>query len=220
MPPLSTLTPREGQADLRQSSSESARRARSTTRIASTPAAMAAASGSRDGSGPINGTGAGPATGLGALATVDFACAAASFAADVRSPLVSASFGAAGSLRSAAPSSPRPSWRPSSPVPSWRRWWAFLAGAFFASLGRRSSWQAVRAVRWQAGPDPGSAPTTPAQLPVLRRQASRRVDPAGLPSGCSFAPASSTRQWLPSCQVGYGANRSRPARPPASARRP
>ncbi len=56
---------------------------------------MAAASGSRDGSGPINGTGAGPATGFGALATVDFACAAASFAADVRSPLVSASVAAA-----------------------------------------------------------------------------------------------------------------------------
>src|SRR6185437_14160488 len=59
---------------------------------------MAAASGSRDGSGPINGTGFGPTTGLGALATVDFACAAVSFAADVRSPLVSASFGAAGCL--------------------------------------------------------------------------------------------------------------------------
>src|SRR6202022_2483644 len=82
------------------------RAARSTTRIASTPAAMAAASGSRDGSGPINGTGAGPATGLGALATADFAFAAAYFAADVRTPLVPASFAAVG---------------------------AFLGGAFFAA---------------------------------------------------------------------------------------
>src|SRR5258708_33901488 len=56
---------------------------------------MGAASGSRDCSGPISGTGAGPETGLGALATVDFACAAASFAAEARSPLVSASFAAA-----------------------------------------------------------------------------------------------------------------------------
>src|SRR5829696_9544803 len=72
------------------------RAARSTTRIASTPATIAAATGRRDGSGPIRGTGGGPATGFGALATVDFACAAASFAAEARSPLVSASFAAVG----------------------------------------------------------------------------------------------------------------------------
>src|ERR1700748_885343 len=76
---------------------------------------MAATIGSRDGSGPINGTGAGPETGFGALATVDFACAAASFAADVRSPLVSASFGAAGAVFGGAFFAA-----------------AFLAGAFFA----------------------------------------------------------------------------------------
>ena len=96
--PLSTLTSREGQVRLVQPSPEP-RRASSTTRMASTPAAMAAAIGSRDGSGPISGTGAGPETGLVAVATVDFACAAASFAADARSPLVSASPAAAGRLR-------------------------------------------------------------------------------------------------------------------------
>ena len=80
MAPLSTLTSREGQARCQPSSEW--RRATSTIRIASTPAAMAAASGNRDASGPISGTGAGPATGFGALATVDFACAAVSFAAD------------------------------------------------------------------------------------------------------------------------------------------
>ena len=167
---------------------------------------MAATIGSRDGSGPINGTGAGPETGLGALATVDFACAAASFAADVRSPLVSANLGAAGAVFGGAFFAG-----------------AFLAGAFFAGVFLAALAGAFLAalagaflaalagvsvaggggVR-QAGPDRGLARTTPARLPVLRRQPSRRVDPAGLPFGCSFAPVSSTRQWLPSCQAGNG----------------
>ena len=71
------------------------RRATSTSRMASTPAAIAAASGTRDCSGPTSGTVPGPATGLPAAATVDFACAAVCFAAFamLRSPLVSASFG-------------------------------------------------------------------------------------------------------------------------------
>src|SRR5438445_6140655 len=85
----------------------SRRAAKITTRIASTPAAIAATSGSREGSGPISGTGAGPLTGLLAVDTVAFACAAASFAAEVRSPLVSASFAGVG---------------------------AFFGGAFFAAV--------------------------------------------------------------------------------------
>src|SRR2546423_10890442 len=74
----------------------SRRAAKITTRIASTPAAIAATSGSREGSGPISGTGAGPLTGLLAVDTVAFDCAAASFAAVVRSPLGSARFAGEG----------------------------------------------------------------------------------------------------------------------------
>src|SRR4051794_38545582 len=89
--------------------------------MASTPAAIAAAIGSREGSGPMSGTGAGPLTGLLAVDTADFACAAASFAAEARSPLVSARFAAAdaffgGAFFAAAFLA------------------AFLAGAFFAGV--------------------------------------------------------------------------------------
>ena len=94
-----------------------------------------------------------------------------------------------------------------------------LAGAFLAG-GAGGSVAAALAVRWQVGPDLDLASTRPVPLPVPRRQAFRRVDPVGLPSGCSFAPVCSPRQWLPSCQAGYGANRSLPAQLPGSARRP
>ena len=211
MAPLSTLTSREGQARL-FSRRRSRRRASSTTRIASTPAAMAAASGNRDGSGPISGTGAGPATGFGRAATVDLACAAVSFAASPCEVAVGVRqlrrWRLLGwRLLRRQPSS-RPSWRARL---SWRPW---PVRSSRPSWQARSSqpWPAVSApevgvVRGQAGRHPHQVPTSPIQRPEMPRQAFRRVDPAGLPSGCSFAPSSSCRQWVPSCQVAYGANR-------------
>ncbi len=166
--------------------------------MASTPAAMAAAIGSRDGSGPINGTGAGPDAGLFALATVAFALAAASFAAEVRSPLVSASFGAAGVFLAGA-------------FLAGAFFAAFFAGAFFAALAGAflagvflagaffalpwpvaSSPGAV--ARLTAGRDvqlpgdsPGVAGVGPTQSPAGARAAAwtaalHLVGPAGLPS--------------------------------------
>src|SRR5882757_6766875 len=78
-----------GSSRFGQSSAE-LRRASSTTRIARIPAAMAAATGSREGTGP------GAMTGMVAAATVDFACAAVSLAGLLagRDSLVSAAAGA------------------------------------------------------------------------------------------------------------------------------
>ena len=182
--------------------SSSWRRASRTTRMASTPAAIAAASGTRDCSGPTSGTVPGPAAGLAAAATVDFACAAVCFAAFamLRSPLVSASFGrdlrrtrrrrrGRSLLRCRLLRRPswraRPSWRPwpvsssvSSQEPSWRPWPVWLAasspGGGGRLRGRRARRRRVRELRR------GSAA-------AVGRQAFRRVDPAGRPSGCSFA---------------------------------
>ena len=192
------------------------RRASSTTRMASTPAAMAAAIGSRDGSGPMSGTGAGPETGLVAVATVDFACAAASFAADARSPLVSASPAAAGvflggafsagaswRLSSRAPPS-SPPWRVSSrrglssPAPSSAPWpvasspgvagssQAVATQAVAQAVGRSTQRRSAR-MRVEQGSRRGAVGS--AQPAAAWTADLRRVGPAGLTSGCSFAVA-------------------------------
>ena len=182
--------------------------------MASTPAAMAAAIGSRDGSGPMSGTGAGPETGLVAVATVDFACAAASFAADARSPLVSASPAAAGVFLGGAFSAGAffaaffagaAFFAALAGVFSAG---AFFAGAFFCALAgcffagggvllRR--WQAVaqavgrstqrRSARMRVEQGSRREAVGSAQPAAAWTADLRRVGPAGLTSGCSFAVA-------------------------------
>ena len=114
---------------------------------------------------------------------------------------------------SAAPSSLRPSW----PAFFAGAFFAAFAGAFLAALAggffaalpgllrrRRGRFggAAALAARWQAGPDLDLASTRRAPVPVPRRQAFRRVDPVGLPSGCSFAPVCS--------RPGSGSHHARP----------
>ena len=148
---------------------------------------MAAASGSRDGSGPINGTGFGPATGLGALRNSGFCLRRGLFRGRREVAVGVGEFRSRGLLVR---------WR------LLRRGLlggllrrcllggvrgSLLGGRLLRSLGRRRL--RSRCGRFGGRRDRllGLAPTTVPQLPVRRRRAFRRVDPAGLPSGCSFA---------------------------------
>ena len=168
-------------------------------RSASSPVTSAAAMGMRR---RIPDVGAracgGPETALLAVAIVDFACAAASLAAEVRSPLVcrerrggrlsllaGVSFGGAAFFAGAA-------FLAGVALPAALAG-AFLAGVFLArGLLRRARLSSRRA--------PSSPAAPMARSQGLRHRDFRRADPAGLPCRCSFEclhPAVS-----PSCQVG------------------
>ena len=156
--------------------------------------------------GPVRRHGRGPVTGLGALATVDFACAAASFAAEASwpSPLVSASCRRRPARASATPSGGVFADRLfCAAFLAGAAFLAALAGAFFAALlllGRpwpAPSWPG--GLRRRAGRICARRRTSRGSAAGLRRQAFRRVDPAGLPSGCSFAVSRPARSawWYP-----------------------
>src|SRR6478609_676510 len=209
--------------------------------MASTPAAMAAAIGSRDGSGPMSGTGAGPETGLVAEATVDFACAAASFAADARSPLVSASPAAEGVLGGAflAGAFFAAFFAGSASFAAFAGVFlggAFFAGAFFCALAGCAAGGVLLAGGGADGTGGTGAGGSGAGGTEGASGADDGVDSAG--GGVDCGPSSGrscwsaiglllcsvvcprVRQWPPSCQVGYGATRWRPVPRPGPARRP
>ena len=195
MPPLSTLTSREGQVDFQSSP---CRRATSTSRIASTPAAIAAASGIRDWSGSDqrqNGlSGGGVARcgngrfGLrrclfGRVCMLAFAVGVGQLRCGCRlrlgwrllgSCLLRCFLGGRGLLRGFRRS-------------LLRRLLRGLGRWLLRRRGRRlrvaaAEPEAVSGARRLVG-----GPTIPMGSQAVWRQAFRRVDPAGRPFGCSFA---------------------------------